>query len=84
MQLTNYILDSGTTFHMTSEISDFMPGSLVETDKYVNVEYTYFGTSKQTGEVQIKMGDNNRKPFIATRYNVLFAIYLYNRLFSII
>ena len=27
-QLTNWILDSGATFHMTPEVSDFIPGSL--------------------------------------------------------
>ena len=37
LQLTNWILDSVTTCHMTPEISDFIPGSLVETDKYIKV-----------------------------------------------
>ena len=32
-QLTNWILDSDTTYHMTPDISDFIPGSLVETYK---------------------------------------------------
>ena len=27
-QLTNWILDSGETCHMTSQVSDFIPGSL--------------------------------------------------------
>ena len=27
-QLTNWILDSGATCHMTPEVSDFIPGSL--------------------------------------------------------
>ena len=61
-QLTNYILDSGTTCHMTPDISDFIPGSLVETYKYIEVTYGHFITSKQTGELQIKMRDNNEKP----------------------
>ena len=34
-QLTNWILDSGTTCHMTPDIWDFIPGVLVETDKYI-------------------------------------------------
>ena len=34
-QLTNWILDSGATFHMTPDILDFISGSLVETDKYI-------------------------------------------------
>ena len=32
-QLKNWILDSGTTGHMIPEISDFIPGSLEETDE---------------------------------------------------
>ena len=32
-QLTNWILDSGATCHMKSEVSDFIPGSLEDTDK---------------------------------------------------
>ena len=37
LQLTNYILDAGATCHMTPEISDFIPGLLVETDEYVEI-----------------------------------------------
>ena len=32
-QLTNWILDSGATCHMTPEVSDFIPLSLEDTDK---------------------------------------------------
>ena len=32
-QLTNWILDSGATCHMTPEVSDFIPGTLQDTDK---------------------------------------------------
>ena len=32
-QLTNWILDSGATCHRTPEVSDFIPGSLEDTDK---------------------------------------------------
>ena len=35
LQLTNWILDSGATCHMTPEVSDFIPGSLEDTDKYI-------------------------------------------------
>ena len=28
LQLTNWILDSGSTCHMTPEVSDFIPGSI--------------------------------------------------------
>ena len=34
-QLTNWILDSGATCHMTPEVSYFIPGSLKDTDKYI-------------------------------------------------
>ena len=34
-QLTNCILDLGATCHMTPEVSDFIPGSLEDTDKYI-------------------------------------------------
>ena len=37
LQLTNWILDSGATCHMTPEVSDFIPGTLEDTDKYIEV-----------------------------------------------
>ena len=83
-QLTNWIFDSGATCHMTPEISDFILGSLVETDKYIEVEDDSLFTSNQTGEVQIKMRYDNGKPFIAMLYKVLFASELSDQLFSII
>ena len=70
-QLTNWTLDSGATCHMTAYISDFIPVFLVETDKYIEVSDGYFITEKQAGKFQIKMHDNNGKPFIATLYTVL-------------
>ena len=72
-QLTNWILDSGVTCNMTPYISDSIPGPLAEKDKYIEVKYGHFVTAKQTGEIQIKMCDNNDKPFIDTLYNILFA-----------
>ena len=33
LQLTNWILDSGAMFHMTPKVSDFILGSLEDTDK---------------------------------------------------
>ena len=36
-QLTNWILDSGATCHMTPYISDFISVSLVETYTYIEV-----------------------------------------------
>ena len=76
MPLTNWILDSGSTCHTTPEISDFILGSLVETDKYIEVVDGNFVTAKQTGQVQIEMRDNNENPFISTLYNVPIAHYI--------
>ena len=83
-QLTNWILDSGAVCHMTPEISDFIPGSLEDTDKYIEVADRHHVKAKQKFQVQIQMCDDNRKTFIATLYNVLLAPYLCDRLFLII
>ena len=37
LQLTNWILDFGATCHMTQEVLYFIPGSLEDTDKYIEV-----------------------------------------------
>ena len=47
---------------MTPEISDFILGSLVEMDKYIEVADGNFVTAKKNGEDQIKMRDNNGNP----------------------
>ena len=36
-QLTNWILDSGATYHMKPEVSDYTPGSLEDTNKHIEV-----------------------------------------------
>ena len=69
---------------MTPEISDFVPGTLEDTDKYNDIANGHHVTAKQKGQVQIQMYDDNRKTFIATLYNVLLAPDLCDRLFSII
>ena len=46
-QLTNWILDSGATCHMTSENSDFIPGLLEDTDKNIEVADGHQVTVKQ-------------------------------------
>ena len=53
-QLTDQILDSGETCHMTPEVSDFIPGLLEYTYKYIEVVYRHHVTSKQKGQVRIK------------------------------
>ena len=83
-KLTNWILDYGATCHMTPEVSHFIPGSLEDPDKYIEVADGHQVTSKQKGQVQIKMCNGNGNPFIATLHNVLLAPDLYYRLFSII
>ena len=57
--------------HMTPEIPDFVPGSLVETDKYNKYSDGHYVTADQTGEYQINMSDDNGKPFITTLYKLL-------------
>ena len=34
---TNWILDSGATCHMTPEVTDFIPVSVEDTDKFIEV-----------------------------------------------
>ena len=83
-QLTNWILYSGATCNTTPEILDFILGSFLETDKYIEVADGNFVTVKQTGKVQTEIRDDNGKPFIATLYNVLFSPDSCDQLFSII
>ena len=83
-QLTNWILDLGETCHMMPEVLDFIPGTLDDTDKYIEVADGHHVTAKQKGQVRIKMCYNNGKTFIVTLYNVLLALDLCNRLYSII
>ena len=58
-QLTNWILDSGATCHMTPEVSDFISGSLEDTDKYIEVADVHHVTAKQKGQVRIQMCNDN-------------------------
>ena len=83
-KLTNWILDSGATCHMTPENLDFISGSLEYTDKYIEVSDGHHVTAKQKGQVRTKKCDDNGKPFIATLHNVILAPDLCDRLFSII
>ena len=46
-QLTNWILDSGATCHMTPEVSDLIPGPLEDTDKYIEVADRHHVTAKK-------------------------------------
>ena len=60
----------------------FIPGLLEDTYKYIGVEGGNYVTSKQKGQVQIRMCNDNRNPFIATLHNVLLAPDLCDGLFS--
>ena len=83
-QLTNWILDSGATCHTMTEVTDFIPGSLEDTDKFIEVADGHHVTAKQKGSVRIQMFDDNGETFIATLYKFLLAPDLCDRLFSII
>ena len=83
-QLTNWVLDSGTTCHMMPEVQDIIPGQLDDKDKHIEVGDGHHIMAKQKGQVQIKMCDDNGDTFIATLHNVLLAPDLCNRLFFII
>ena len=50
-QLTNCILDSGATCHITPEVSYFIPGSLEDSDKYIGVADGHHVTAKQKYQV---------------------------------
>ena len=69
---------------MKAEVSDFIPGSLEDTDKHTEVADGHHVTAKQKGQVRIKMCDDYGDPFIATLHNVILAPDLCDRLFSII
>ena len=71
-------------FHMTPEVTDFVPGSLEDTDKFIEFADRHHVTAKQKGSVRIQMCDDNENKLSATLYNVLLAPDLCDRLFSII
>ena len=52
-QLTNWILDSSATCHKTPESTDFIPGSLEYTDKFIEVADGHHVTAKKKGSVLI-------------------------------
>ena len=50
-QLTNLVLDSVPKCYMKPEVSDFIPGSLYNIDKHVEVADGHHVTAKQKGKV---------------------------------
>ena len=83
-QFTNWISYSGATCHMIPQISDFIPGLLEDTDKYIEVLDGHQVVAKKKGTVQIKMFGNNIDTFMATFHSVLLSPYICDRLFSMI
>ena len=75
-------MDSGATCHMTPEVADFIPGSVEDTDKFIEVADGHHVTAKQKGSVRIQMFDDNGETFIVTLYKYLLAPDLCDRLFS--
>ena len=51
LQLTNWVLDSGATCHMTPQVSDFISGFLEDRDKHIEVSDRHHVTAKQKGQV---------------------------------
>ena len=69
---------------MTPEVSDFIPGSLEDTDKHIEVVDGHYVTMKQKSRLKIRICDDNGYPLIATLHSILLASDLCERLFSII
>ena len=69
---------------MTPQVSDFIPGSLEDTDKHIEVADGHHATANQKGKVSMKMCDDNGDNFIATFQNIILTTDLSNRLLSII
>ena len=53
-QLKIWILDSGATCNMTPQVSDIIPWSLDDTDKYIEFLDGHNVTANQKGQIQIK------------------------------
>ena len=54
-QLTNWILHSGETCHITPQVSDLIPGSLEDTDRHIEVVDGHRVIVKKKGQVGMKM-----------------------------
>ena len=76
-QLTNWILDAGSTCHITPQFSDFIPVFLEDTDKHIESVDEHHVTAKQKVKVQINMCGDNGDTFIATLHNALLVIFHY-------
>ena len=82
-QLTNWILDSIATCHMTPEFTYFIPGLLDDMDKHIEVADIHHVKAKQKVQVRIKMCYNNGDTCISKFHNQILAPDLCDRLFFI-
>ena len=82
--LTNWILDSGETCHMTPQVSDFIPGLVEDTDTYIEVADGQYTMTKKKDKVEIRMCDDNGDTIIAILHNIVLALDLCSMLFMII
>ena len=58
---------------MTPQVSSFIPGSLEDTDKHIDVTDGHHVTENHKGQVQIKMCDKNRDTLILSLYTTGFG-----------
>ena len=72
-KLINCILDLGLTCHMKPQVSYFIPCLLEDADKYIEVVDGHYCMAKQKGQVQTRMCNNGRDPFIVIWHNVILA-----------
>ena len=66
---------------MTLQVSGFIPLSLEEMGKHIEVADRHHVTEKQKGQVQIKMCNNNGDNLMAIFHNILLAPDLCDGLF---
>ena len=69
---------------MKPQVTDLIPGSLGYTERHNEFADGHQIATKQKGQVQIKLCDDNGNPFIVTLRNVFLAPDLCDILFSII
>ena len=69
---------------MTQYVSGFIPDLIEDMDIYIKIADGHHVTTKQKGQVQIKMCDYNRDTFITTLHNVLLAPDLCDRFFHLL
>ena len=54
LQLNNWVLDSGATYHMMPQVSDFISSLLDDTDIHIEVADGHHVTAKQKVQVRKK------------------------------